>query len=309
MSHPDQADNADGPSAAVAPVPALATEVRHSDAPQSVGMDFPVNWRSLAAAGDGDVEALLGRYDSPRAVARALKDLRTELSRKGTKSTAPGADATPEAVADGRRAHGVPARWQDYGQVLALPEAMVLGDADAPIVEGFFQAAHAANVPQAHVDAMLRWYCGHKERQEIDRLNADDEAREVSAAALRQAWGAQYARNVNLIAAKLRPSFAAVAPDLFDQLLLARMPDGRLVGDDAGMTRALLALALEIDPAARTAPGDSRASGQAGASRRAEIEAIMAGPDADTRYWGDPALQQEYRDLLAPPPVRPRRVA
>ncbi|HJQ56754.1 MAG TPA: hypothetical protein VJ890_07600 [Vineibacter sp.] len=270
--------------------------------------EFPVNWRELAASGDRDVATLLGRYESPKAMARALKDMRTELSRRGAKAGPPAADAPPEAIAAWRRAQGVPARWQDYGTALALPEAMVLGEADAPVVDGFFQAAHAADLPQRHVDAMLRWYFSQRERQDIERINADDEARESTAATLRQDWGAHYGRNVNLIAAKLRPTFAAFGTDLFDRLLLARMPDGRVIGDDAAMSRALYQLAMDLDPASRPTPGEPVAHAAAIAGRRAEIEAIMAGPDANTRYWGDQTLQAEYRTLLAAEP-RPRRRA
>jgi hypothetical protein len=299
MSDPDQtADSGETAASAAsdAPVAPATGEARQDTLPAVA--DFPADWRALAAAGDADVEALLGRYDSPRAVARALKVLRAELSRKGPKTAPPGPDAAPEVVAAWRQARGIPARWQAYGDALSLPEAMVLGEADTPVAEDFFQAAHAANIPQPHVDAMLRWYFGHKERQDIERINADADARDASATALRGVWGTAYGRNVNVIGSTLRPIFAAFGLDLFDRLLLARMPDGRIVGDDAAMTQALLSLALHIDPAARPTPSAAQGRDQQIAGRRAQIEAIMAAPDANTRYWGDPAVQQEYRDLL-----------
>lgn len=261
---------------------------------------FPADWRTRAAAGDRDVEALLGRYDSPRAVARALKDMRAELSRKGPRL---------DASADGAVA-GVPARWQDYASALALPEAMVLGEADTPLVEDFFQAAHAAQLPQRHVDAVMRWFFAYRESQEISRLNADEAAYEETAEALRAAWGsAQFRRNINAIGNALRPIFQAHGQDLFDRVLLARLPDGARLGDHAGVTQALVDVALALNPATRATPADPTAAMTSLTARRAEIEAIMAGPDAGSAYWANEALQQEYRGLLAAENRLRRRVA
>jgi hypothetical protein len=256
----------------------------------------------MMAGEDKDLLTELGRSKTPTDLAKRVKDLRTELSKRpaAAKAEPLAKDATPEQVADWRKANGVPEKSADYGNALALPAGIVLGEADRPIAESFFTAAHEAGLPQPAVNAALDWYFRFQEQQEIARRDADTTVYDKTLGELRQEWGAaDFQRNTNAIGAVVAPIINKQGEGLFDQLVNARLPDGTRLGDHAGVTRALVDLALEINPVARTTPADAANSRKSIGSRMEEIKALMSGPDANEKYWGNEAVQKEYRDLLA----------
>lgn len=260
---------------------------------------LPENWRTLAAGGDKDVETLLGRYKSLTDVGAALKNMRAELSKKGqgAKTEPPGDDATDEEKAEWRKANGIPEKPEDYGNALKLPEGMVLGEADKPVADSFFKAAHAKGMPQSVVNGALEWYFQHKEANEIARQNADAETFDATTAALREEWGAaDFKRNQNAIMSTIGSTFGKYGDDLFDQFTHARLPDGTRLGDSAEVMRALADIALQVDPGARIMPADVAATGKSIASRKADIETMMR--DQPDKYWADNKVQEEYRNIL-----------
>ncbi|MCW5747727.1 MAG: hypothetical protein KIT36_16180, partial [Alphaproteobacteria bacterium] len=67
-------------------------------------------------------------------------------------------------------------------------------------------------------------------------------------------------------------------------------------------------MVADSDTAGTVGAAPHAAAPASGAERMAAIEALIAGPES-ARYWDDPALQHEYRTLLAARDDDPRRDA
>lgn len=254
---------------------------------------FPDNWRQLLAGDDKDALKTLERYTDPKALWAKIVNQEKALRGKQERPAKPGKDATPEQIAAWRKAEGVPETAEGYLAALKLPDGRVLGDDDKPIAESFAAAMHEAGVPQSAFDHALGWYNDFQERQIAEQAEADEAFKAKSRVALREEMGADFRRNVNAVGTLFQD-----APEgLIDRILAGRTADGKVIGDDPAVVRWFSSLALEMNPAATLTP-QGQESGQSIEGRLAEIKAIMAGPDAQTKYWKDPAIQAEYTRLL-----------
>ena len=261
-----------------------------TDKPITAPPTWPENWRALAAGEDEGTAKLLGRYADPAAVAKALREAQTTISRRLEPMKAPAADAKPEDVAAYRKAAGVPDDPADY--LKALPEGVIVADADKPLVEVFAKEMHAHHAPPGLVGAALKSYYAIQEQQAADRLARDGEVKNATEDALRQEWGADYRPNLNAIG-----GFLDTAPrEVKDAFLSARMTDGTPIASNKHVLQWMLGRALESNPAITVLPGSGANAGKGIDERIGEIEGAMRDPKSG--YWKNEKMQAEYRQLL-----------
>lgn len=258
---------------------------------QTPASKWPENWRDEVAAGDPDVRKLAERYTSPTEVAKALKAAQAKISSGQLVSKLPD-NPSPQELATWRAENGIPESPDKY--VPQLPNGVVLGEDDAPLVKGFQEAALNANLNPKQFNDVMNWYVQEGQKQQEVLAQADEQFHQQAEDDLRKEWGPdEYRRNVNSI----QNLMAAAPQGVAERLFGGRTADGRLIGDDPQVVRFLAQLAKELNPAASLLPPGTTNTTQGLSTRISQIEATLK--DEPRKYWSDAAMQQEYRDLLS----------
>ena len=256
---------------------------------------LPENWRELLAADNQDVLTELKRFKSPTDFANAHLETKRALRKGGLGSDEPAPDGEkdPEGLKKWREARGIPD--DPAGYKLDEKVAKRLLDEDKPILETFQAAAHKANMPQSVIDFTSAWYVDMMEQTAAHEANLDKEHGEAAEEALREEWGPDYKRNMQV--AKRFSDSTIEGVNWFD----ARLPnDPERFGDNAGkklgsipeVVKGLVELGLLKHGDGDFIDGETS---QKSDSRIAEIEQIIA-TDL-TKYT--PAMRKEYMELLA----------
>ena len=264
-------------------------------APPTAPQTWPDDWRTKLAGDDKAFLKTLERFTDPAALAKSYREATTKIASGALKATAPPENATPEQIAAWRKDAGLPEAPEGYIEGLKLPNGAVFGEADASVLKSFAETAHQANIPPAQFQALVARYAELQDQQMAQQREADAQFRQQALIDLSREWGGETRGNINAI-----KSLFEQAPDgMADQILTARLPDGRLLGDHPQALRWLSGLAREMNPMATILPaaaqGDALKSGEA---RIKEIESMMAGPQAQEQYWRKPEVQAEYVQLL-----------
>jgi hypothetical protein len=275
-----------------------------ASSPASSRNAFANTWRNDMAAGDKAFLKMLDRFDSPASLAKAYKELTAKLSSGELKAMKPpGDNATPEQVATWRSDHGLPENAAAYVRGLRLGDGTVTGAAEEPLLSSFAEQAMKSNWTGEQFNQAVGWYFATQDLLLAQRQDADAEFKEKSSSDLRRDWGSDYAINRNMVAQFLDRNF----PQQFKiDLLNARLPNGRLLGNDQAFSKAVLELAKLVNPAGPLLPNASGAGLADVESRIAEIEAkymrAAHGSESWRTYWSGESgakMQQEYRGLLA----------
>lgn len=190
------------------------------------GQDKPsTSWRDTIT--DPAHRKVAERFNSPSDLTAALLETQKEL---GTRIKPLAKDASAEDVAKYRKAIGVPESPEGYGLTKTapegVPEALFKGAAVQERLKGFEAAMHEANVPQAHVNAVIGQYW-KMEAQAIEQQSAADEkAAKDAEAALRAKWGEDYDTEFALSQRVMKQNGGT-------ELMNLELRDGRLLGSDA----------------------------------------------------------------------------
>lgn len=286
------------PPPAVPPAPAPAAPPAAPGAPQG----FPADWRAQLAGDDKTALAQLDRFASPAELHRSYRALQQRLSSGELRATlAP--DASDEQRAAWRKENGLPEKPEGYVEKLALPDGVVLADADKVVVSDFAaKIAHKHGLSQSQVNDVVGWYYGVQDAQALAREEADLAYHRTHDDALRAEWGADYRPNVNAVSNLI----ARMPGGLGERLLTARIDDPAKpgaswrLGDDPHFIRFLAQVERELNPAATLVPAGAGDGAKALADRKAELQVQMR--DRSSDYWRGPraeAMQQEYRDIVA----------
>jgi len=236
-------------------------------------------WRDEMAGGDDKLRKMLDRYASPKALAEAQLAARDRFA-KGQVRQPLKEGATPEELTQWRADNNIPETFDKYD--VSLPQGMVIGEADKPLVEGFLKTAHDNNLQPEAVKTALSWYYAEQGRRAEAQFAQDATGKQEVVAALTQEYGGDYKRYVTAA----DDYFREAGPDLGPSILQARMPDGTLVGANPLAVRFFINKALEVNPLATVTP----AGGQ---TPMATIEAELAGLKAEMGdhngpYWKGP---------------------
>lgn len=263
-----------------------------ADKPVVAPADWPEDWRAKVAGEDAKELARLQRMGSPADVWKAYRALEAKIS-SGQLKSAPKPDATPEEVAAWRKEAGLPETPEGYKP--ELPNGMLPGQEDLPLISGFQKTAHELGMTPEQFNKTLGWYFAEMDNAKTTQFEADRAFRSQAEDALRAEWGPAYRSEVRGIANFME----ANAPQgLGDVLFNARTADGQLIGDHPEVLRWLSSMVRQINPMATLVPAGSADVQKAGESRISEIEQMMRGPDANEKYWKNSEIQSEYGRLL-----------
>jgi hypothetical protein len=251
---------------------------------------WPEDWRTKAAGDDAKLAKRLERFADPTALAKSLAAAEAKIHSGVVKEKPPAADAKPEDVAAWRKDNGIPAEASGYLE--KLPDGVVIGDADKPLMEKFVADMHGANAEPALVHKAIASY--YKIQADVAATRAEADIRTMKAAqdALNADWGPDYRRNINALVGFLDTG----GDDVREGVMNARLPDGTPIMNNPAVVKFLLGAAMEINPAATVVPGAGASAGRGIDERIDGIVKMMGDPKSD--YWKNEKVQQEYRDLI-----------
>ena len=283
------------PAASPAPQPATppATALTDpGDAKVTAPASWPDDWRQKIAGDDAKELKRLERMQSPLDVYKSFRELEAKFSKGETKIETPfPTEGTDEEKSAWRKERGIPVEGYKFEEV-KLPDGLVVGDDDKPMVEDYLKYAHTNNLPKAVVDHNVGWYFQLREKQAQERAGKDDTDKTAARDALRDEMGKDMQRFLGAAYALVE----SAPGDVGKQILGARLANGKLLGNDADALRWLTKAALEINPAATVSTGTGAGGIASIQSRKAEIEKVMR--DDRNGYFKDAAMQEEYRKLV-----------
>jgi hypothetical protein len=244
------------------------------------------NWRDLMANGDDDVAKLIKRYGSPVGIGKALLEKEKVIRQGPAKAERPKDFSDEKAMADWRKAAGIPDDPSGY----VIPETVQkrLLDEDKPVLAQFTDFAHKRGIPTEYVNDSAEWYLDTLDAMQEQRTAADNAASEKCEDKLRKEWvGAEFRGNIALAKRFIEDEFGVPYKEFCD----ARLPNGSRLGDMPDFI-------MRLSDAGRASFGDSSYENSDAAnhraSRKAEIEKVR---DTDfDRYERE--LSKEYREIL-----------
>lgn len=222
---------------------------------------------------------------SPKDLYTSYKALQQRLSSGELKSALP-KDAKPEEVQKWRTENGIPEKPEDY----KMPEGLVIGDADKPMIDLFLKDMHGKNASPEVVQAAVQSYYKIVEQQSAKIAEGDVDHKAEMEDTLRAEWGADYRKNVNAIGAMLESAPGGIQ----DKILSARTADGRAIMNDPDVLRWFASTARELNPTATVVPAGGDQMG-AIKDEIATIEKVMR--ENRAAYNKDEKMQARLRDL------------
>lgn len=261
--------------------------------PEDKAGAWPEDWREKYAGEDEKKLKQLARYASPQAALDALFAAQAKIRSGDLKSTLK-PDATPEELAAWRTENGIPESPDKYE--LKLADGLVVGETDKPIVDEFLKEAHEANMHPEQVNKALSWYLDKQAQAQEAQQEFDASTKDECDNALREEYGTEYRRNL-----QIANDLLSGAPEgVKDRLLGGRMADGTPIGNDPAVIRWLVGMAREINPVATVVPGSGANAMQAVESELATLREKMGDHNSD--YWKGPSAQRNqarYRELIS----------
>lgn len=267
---------------------------------------WPEKWReemaNAVAAGDDKELKRLERMASPIEIWKTYRQLESKVSSGELKAVPKplAADATPEQVTAWRTEQGLPADAKGYVDGLALPQGVVPGEADKPLLDSFAEWASKgkASWSKDHYNEAVGWYYSLQDELLAHQQNSDAEFQDTSRIELLREWGNEFNSNQTRITQFFEANFSKEAATA---LLTARTADGRLIGDDPVFNREFLEISKVINPAQTVLPNVAGANLGSVESRIGEIDKLMKAPQGTPEwnsYWRNPAMKDEYLGLL-----------
>ncbi|HXI76092.1 MAG TPA: hypothetical protein VNH21_03095 [Steroidobacteraceae bacterium] len=305
---PAPAQPTPAPAPASAPAPTTLATLDPAAPPLSnaplAPASFPDNWRDLIAGEDKGFAERLKRFASPNDLAKSYREIEGKMS-SGELRAPPKplpANATDEQKAQWRQANGLPDKPEGYVEKLALPNGVVIGEADKPLVGDFAKRAMEKGWSQTAFNEAVGWFYEAQAEVEGRRAENDVVARTQNQTSLMSEWGpGDYKVNMNAVGSLL----AGMPEDFKVALLTARTADGQMLGDTVAFNKWAAAHARDFNPAATVVAPTELNAPKAIADEMAELEALMGraqkDPEAKRQYYGDdgkPGLDARYRLLV-----------
>lgn len=263
---------------------------------------FPDTWRAELAGSDTAFLKTLERYASPTAFAQAHRELITKVSSGELKAAPkpPPEGATPEQLATWRKEQGLPETVEAYVSGIKLPDGVVPGEADKPLIEGFAKVALASGLSQDAVNTATNWFFKTQAEMAAKRDENDAVFHDDSVRAMTEEWGKDFKVNQRVIG-NLMSRFAPEG--VGNEILGARitLPNGSQVklGDHPGALKMLVAAGRAAFPAATIVDPATPDALKALSAEKGDIEKLMGDPSSD--YWRGPksaGLRERYRQIV-----------
>ena len=246
------------------------------------------DWRGAIAGDNADARKTLDRFASPKALYESYDQFRTKLSkgelRTITEFPAKGSD---EEKAAWRSQNGVPA---DGKYELKMPDGVVVGEADKPVLEALTKHAFETNVPAGELNKVVSWYMTERVAREQRAHEQFETDKRETAAALGAEWGAEYKPTLN----KIQGMIDATIPAGEEGEALKGLINKALATSPL-FARHYAQLALQLNPTGTLVPGGSGANEGSVTDEIKKIEKVMK---TDRRtYDADEGMRTRLRDL------------
>lgn len=198
----------------------------------------------------------------------------------GSYKKPPGEKATPEELTAYRELNGIPETPEGYLE--KLPDGLVIGDEDKPIVDHFLKAFHAKHTDPAVVSSAIKAYYDMVDETEGARQQANVAAKAAVDDEMKAEWGPEYPQNVGMVNAMLE----GMPKEAQEELLQSTMPDGSQILNSPNFMRWMAETAKALNLTGSVAP-----SGQADAVGIEQEMADLAKASGDKYgpYWKGPA--------------------
>ena len=247
---------------------------------------WPSDWRQQLAGDDKTFLGQLERYSSPNDLARKIREQDKLISSGQLKQPLP-KDATPEQIAEYRKANGIPESPDKYDV-----NAFNIGEQEKPVVGNILKTMHDLNLPPEAVNKILSSYYGQRKEFETNqekqilanRMAAEDE--------LRKEWGGEYRGEINRIENLLN----TYSMETQRAIQFGKDNKGMPLLSNASFLRDLAVHSRMINPVTTVVPGSGGDQMQSVDTEIASIEQRMA--DDRKGYFKDEKMQARYRDLL-----------
>jgi hypothetical protein len=253
---------------------------------------MPDNWRDILAGEDATLKNILGRYRSPDAFAKAHRELHDRLRAGGAIKEPPGENATDAEKKAWREQQGIPEKPEGYLEKLKVADGVVLSEEDKAIAGNFFGHAHKLGWSQDQVNQAMAWYFDFSTQTQAQLTSGDEDDRTNTVRALRDEYGAaDYKRNMAALQTlQANNPDNPELPKAIEMIYSSRGPDGKLLGNNPAVLKALTQLALDLNPAARAMPGDPVTAGKGVANRLTELNGVLK-----TRDWTPDERAEAHR--------------
>lgn len=258
-----------------------------NDDPSSNGGDdaSEKGWREKMAGDDEKFLKQLKRFGSEEDFGKAYREM--EKSKAQIKKPLP-EDPSEEELAAWRKDNGIPETPEGYD--IKLPEGMVLGEDDKPMIDGFLEAMHGQNAHGDTVNKALEWYFSTQESQQVQAQEAERVAAQETVKALREEWGPEYKANHGMIKAWLDRQ-----PDGIGEMLLnKRDAEGNPIFNNPEFAKWLNNHIRQTDPSA-TVIHDAEMSGSSVQGEIAKIQKVIR--DNPEEYKKDKKMQARLSEL------------
>ena len=243
------------------------------------------NWRAPFVGDDEKYAKRMEKFTTQEDYGKNFREMETLISAGELLKPLP-ENATEDDIKAFREQQGIPLEVKDYLE--NLPEGLVIGEDDKPIVADFMNTLHKLNVPPAVGHAAIEWYNKFQEEQGAAIAEQDKSHEDETTDALRERWGSEYRLNINIA----KGALAELPEEKRDMFLDARMNDNRALFNDAEVMGWLAGVGRKINPTA-TIVGAGGGDSKTVDTRIAEIEATMGTP----AYIKNPKVQEELKGL------------
>lgn len=247
------------------------------------------DWREKIAGADAKELARLQRFPDVNSVYKSFRELESKLSSGTVKLDLPD-NPTEEQIAQYRKDRGIPATAADYE--LSLQDGLTIGENDEPIVSHMLEAMHAENLPPKVVNQIVNEFFRAREEMAASQQEEQKVIKTTNEEILRKEWGGNFLPNVMAV----KNLLAAAPGGLGEALMVARLPDGSLLGNNAEAVKWLATVALDLNPAGTVVPG---ATGNQLQAIEDELKGLNDKMSKDIRAWHkDTASKARHRELL-----------
>ena len=287
-SDPPASDPVDDPVAKDPSDPPADPAADPADPPkEEVKGYWPEDWRKQIAGDDEKLLSKLGRYASPAEVSKALVAAQSKISSGNLTSKLP-ENPTDEQVAEWRKDNGIPESADGYEFTTPVDPEKEFG------YEVAKEVMHKHNLTPEQANAMRELSIEMQEAAMEDRREKDAQLTQDNIDLLREEYGTEYRRNMNMVHNLMDTMMdEEVKKDFFG----GRMADGTPIGSHPEVLKMLVRTSLIHNPAGTVVPN---AGGDQLTAVSDEIESIQKIMREDRgAYDRDEKMQNRYRELIA----------
>jgi len=252
------------------------------------------NWRQDLSGGDEKILNELTRIKSPSDIGKELLRQKQELSKRREPLSLP-KDATPEQVAEYRKAIGVPDQGTLDGYGVKAPDGYTMSEVEKGALTDFTKIMHDKNIPTSAVKEATDFFFRAQEanRQALNQLDVNRQKEWQGS--LEQKLGKDFKPMIAAGEAFLNQRFAE-NPEAKAELLNARLPGGGKLGDNPYFIELVLDQALKSGFNDRIEANEMEGGGKSLAAQQQEIESLLT---TDRARYNLPETQSRLDKIIA----------